>query len=692
MNHGENIHLVIVEESTSKAESHAKTLHSSRFPVHFSQVKDHEALDKLLGTTCPDLVLCGEGPNLPDLESVSTLLRKHSVDIPLIAIASEAPESACIAARHSGAAALVSYDLPGSLQLAFRKELETIQLRHKIDHLELALKESGERYHKLMENTRDAIAYFHEGMHVYANQSYVKMFGFERSDEIEGTPVLNMIDSGDHDNFKYFLRNYHGDSNDTNTLEVRGLEPDGNSFDAVLEFSPAIIDNEPCTQIIIRALSNAELERKLDALSRLDVLTGLSNRQHFMRRVEDNIRAGVEAGQLQAITCILLDNFKTLREEFGIAGSDQILNDVARLIEAVYGQHDTVARFGDRVFTVLHQGSNEESIRQVAETLRVNIEEHVSNIEGRAASTTCSIGISIINEHTRSAENSLSRADLACELARSSGGNQVHVHSTAIEEQVDGEHEEDRDEMIKTTIEEERFQLVYQPIVSLNGDTGQRYEVLLRILDEAGHVILPGQFLSIAGKTGLSGEIDHWVINCALKELQDKQRDATDICFFIKLSDTSLEDRELPLWIDSKLKQYNIKNDCIVFEIPESAAVGNLENTMAFTEAMQIIHCKVALEHYGCSSQAQIIRHLPVDIVKIDGSLINNLASSKEHQEKVRSIIALARTLEKQCIAEQVDDPGSLAILWQFGVDLIQGNFVQEPNRELEYNFEGEIA
>jgi EAL domain-containing protein (putative c-di-GMP-specific phosphodiesterase class I) len=100
----------------------------------------------------------------------------------------------------------------------------------------------------------------------------------------------------------------------------------------------------------------------------------------------------------------------------------------------------------------------------------------------------------------------------------------------------------------------------------------------------------------------------------------------------------------------------------------------------------------VALEHYGCSSQAQIIRHLPVDIVKIDGSLINNLASSKEHQEKVRSIIALARTLEKQCIAEQVDDPGSLAILWQFGVDLIQGNFVQEPNRELEYNFEGEIA
>ena len=159
-----------------------------------------------------------------------------------------------------------------------------------------------------------------------------------------------------------------------------------------------------------------------------------------------------------------------------------------------------------------------------------------------------------------------------------------------------------------------------------------------------------------------------------------------------EISGKTLEDRELPMWINQKLKEYRLKSDCIYFEIPEAVATTDLKSTMLFIQAMQKIHCKVAIEHFGRANQPQLIQHLPVDMLKIDGSLINNLASSKEHQEKVRTIIDLARKSDIQCVAERVDDASDLAKLWEFGVNFIQGNFVQEPSKELEHDFERELA
>jgi EAL domain-containing protein (putative c-di-GMP-specific phosphodiesterase class I) len=107
---------------------------------------------------------------------------------------------------------------------------------------------------------------------------------------------------------------------------------------------------------------------------------------------------------------------------------------------------------------------------------------------------------------------------------------------------------------------------------------------------------------------------------------------------------------------------------------------------------MQNLHCKVAIEHYGCANQPQLIQQLPVDMLKIDGSLIDSLASSEEHQEKIKAIIGLARNSSIQCVAERVEDASDLAKLWEYGVDFIQGNFVQEPSKKLEHDFGEELA
>ena len=281
---------------------------------------------------------------------------------------------------------------------------------------------------------------------------------------------------------------------------------------------------------------------------------------------------------------------------------------------------------------------------------------------------------------------------MACEVARSSGGNQIHNHSALVNEQIGQENEPEWDNIIRTTIDEERFYLAYQPIVSLKGDTRQHYEVLLRVIDEAGHAILPGQFLSIAEKTGLSAEIDHWIITSALRRLAELRKDSSETLFYIKLSGSTLEDAGLPEWINGQLRKNSLSSDGIVFEIPERIAIDDLKNAMSFVKSMQSLDFRIAFEHYGHSDQPQLLKHIPVDILKIDGALISGLPGNKENQSTVKAILELAKEHGKDTVAECVDDADSLAQLWQFGVDYIQGNFVQEPCKDLEYDFEGEIA
>lgn len=689
MNHEATLCLAIIEDSGHKAEGHATTLRNAGFTVHYDLVNDLDSLAGLFNSSKPDIVFCGTGNQLPALRSVTALLAEGASDIPVIAFTDEITDAALSEAACDGAMALVAYDNPDSLQAILKREQQTILLRRQLRELESRLAETETRCSILMETSRDAIAYIHEGMHIHANNSYANLFGLNGLDEITGMPIMNMVDPGDHEKFKKFLRTC---DSTCSTLEITAIAAGGSKLDTIMEFSPASIDGEACTQIVIRNQADIELEEKLDTLSQRDMLTGLYNRQYFMQIINTSIQEGVEEGRQQAVAYILLENFKAIREEAGITGSDMVVSDIARLIKTTCGQDDIIARFSDYVFTVLHYDSNKEGIQQFAENLRQKIGEHVAEVEGQVATTTCSVGISIINGHTRDAQDVLSRADLACEVARSSGGNQIHVHSTAVDEKMDAGHEDKWDEVISTTIREERFYLVYQPIVSLNGSTGSRYEVLLRIVDEEGHVILPGQFLSIAEKTGKSGEIDRWVIDKAFSTLMEQRSDDTSIEFFIKLSGKTLEDCELPAWINGKLKEYRMQSDSICFEIPEAVAIRDLKSTRTFIKAMQNLHCKVAIEHFGCANQPQLIQQLPVDMIKIDGSLINSLASSEEHQEKIKAVIGLAHNANIQCVAECVDDAGDLAKLWEYGMDFIQGNFVQEPSKELDHAFEGELA
>ncbi len=693
MKNEESLRVLIVEESKNDAESLANALRNAGHSIDFNHGSETSELESAVQEQHPDIVLCGSGESLPSPDNVQTLLGKHGLTPPIIVISEEASEDKVVAARKAGFAALISYDEPDHLHLSFEKEAAYIQLQHELKASSDTLRDSENRCQALIENSSDAVAYIHEGMHVYANQPYMDLFTIETSEDVEGTPILDMISNDQRDTFREFLKSYLDNKTTENTLEINCINPAGEPFHSSMELAPATMDGEPCTQIIIRvSSSNAVLEKKIKTLTQQDMITGLANRQYFLQVLKERMANPETDGGHRALLYITLDNFKAIRDETGIEASDQALRDIAQILKSNCGEQDCLSRFGDCSFAILHYDNDQEKTQGLGETLLHVIAGNLSEVNGRAVTMTGSIGIVTINNQGTDAQSMIAYADMACDVARTAGGNQIHTHSHIVDEQSGSEQEEKWDELIRATIDEERFHLAYQPIVSLKGDTQQRYEVLLRIVDSAGQVILPGQFFSIAEKIGLSHELDRWIINAAFRQLAKLRNENKDISFYIKLTGGTLSDAGLAEWISEKLVEHCLSSDSVVFEISEQTAINDLTSSIRFTNEIRKLPCRVALEHFGQSDQPQLLKHLPVDILKIHSELISGLGNNKDHQSRVKEITGMARESGLQCIAECVDDAGSLAHLWQVGIDFIQGNFVQEPCKTINYDFEEETA
>jgi EAL domain-containing protein (putative c-di-GMP-specific phosphodiesterase class I) len=208
---------------------------------------------------------------------------------------------------------------------------------------------------------------------------------------------------------------------------------------------------------------------------------------------------------------------------------------------------------------------------------------------------------------------------------------------------------------------------------------------------EDGEEILPEKFISAAHKTDLILQLDRWVIRTALDRLAQEQANGKQLTFFIKLSEKSIGDTELQIWISEQLKENRVTGESIVFQLSEPSAMMRLTESKGFIKAMKQLHCMVALEHFGTGvNSLNALKHLDVDYLKIDGALIHNLPDNNESQEAVKSIIQTAHSMGKLTIAEYVQDANSLAVLWQFGVNYIEGHFLQEASTELDYDFSSE--
>jgi multidomain signaling protein FimX len=559
-------------------------------------------------------------------------------------------------------------------------------MRRNVRRIEAALRESERRCEALLDSSRDPIAYVHEGMHVRANRAYLEMFGFDEFEDVEGMSILDMIAPDDAEDFKSLLKRLSKGEKPPQRLNLKAQRSDGATFDATMEFAEASYEGEPAQQITFRLQqADANLAEELDALRSKDLVTELFNRKHMIARIE-NVAAAAASGTVdQALILIEPDNFKHVFDTVGLGNADVLLGDMAGLLRRHLDADDVAGRLGEHTFGVLATKRNADDARALAEKLRKAFEERIFDIGKQSLSLTISLGGALIGEKNANAQAILSQAQTALRAAEGEGGNRVNLFDPAAQDKAAAAKARQWVEMIDEALNNDGFVLYYQPIVSLHGAEGEFYEVLLRMKGPKGE-ILPGHFLPIAEENGKLPAIDRWVIGAAIRSIAERERAGHKTTFFLKLTPQSLEDQTLLAWIAQQLKNARQRGDSLVFEMPESKVVTSLKPARAFVKGLEQIHCGFALEQFGSGLNSfQLLRHIPAHYLKIDRNYMADLPKHKENQEKIKEICDQAHHAGKLTVAEFVEDAASMSILFSCGVNFVQGNFLQEPEKVMAH-------
>ena len=323
-----------------------------------------------------------------------------------------------------------------------------------------------------------------------------------------------------------------------------------------------------------------------------------------------------------------------------------------------------------------------EKATLIADSFRQKISSFVFRYEGQHVDIGCSIGMVMLGAQTRDAAEALSRADIACHLAKRGGRNRVHVFTEADAGNVETMSlDMGWSRRIKDAIEKGKFLLACQPIVHTASRKITSYEVLVRMWDDNNELIMPAGFLPSAERFGLSLDIDRWVIINAIDILVQHRKVQPDIRYSINLSPQAMSSPGIGDVIKEALDATQLDPAALVFEVTENAAISDMTAAVRLLTTLRSYGCRTALDDFGAGmSSFAYLQELPVDYVKIDGRFVKNLAANPVDQAMVRAMNDIAHALGKQTVAEFVEDEASLKLLAEFGVDYAQGYYLGRPD------------
>ena len=682
------IKLLLIEDSVEEAEQLISMLRNGGMPVRPARAENADELVAHLDGHTPDVILVNPESKAIKLSDVTSIANLGGKDMAIIAVVTHPNENLIVSAFNDGARALALRNRAEHVQSVVRREFESLNMRRSVRRLEAALRETERRCDALLDSSRDPIAYVHEGMHVRANKAYLDMFGYDEFADIEGMSILDMIASNDADDFKALLRKVSKGEKPPQRLNLTVQRADGSTFPSVMEFGEASYEGEPCQQISFRiADDNADLAKELDALRQKDLVTELFNRQYGLTELDRMVGAVAGGAADQAVLIAEPDDFKRLLDTIGLGNADLMLGDMALLLRRHLRETDVAVRLAEHTFAILSKGRSADALRELAETLRKAFEDHIFEVGKQSINANVSIGGVVIGEKNASVQAVLAQVAQTLRAAQAEGGNRVNVFDPAAQDKAKDEESRHWLALVKDAIENSKFVLFFQPIISLHAAEGEYYEVFLRMRGPKGD-ISPNFFMPVAEQNGLLQRIDRCVIRDAIVALAEREKAGHRTTFFIKLTPQSLEDQTLVPWIAQQLKNARVRGDAIVFEMPESKVVTSLKPARAFVSGLKQIHCGFALEQFGSGLNSfQLLKHVDANYLKIDRSFMVDLPKTKENQDKIREICDQARQTDKMTVAEFVEDAASMSILFTCGVNFVQGNFLQEPEKVMAYEF-----
>jgi diguanylate cyclase (GGDEF)-like protein/PAS domain S-box-containing protein len=422
------------------------------------------------------------------------------------------------------------------------------------------------------------------------------------------------------------------------------------------------------------------LSRQLQHDAAHDALTGLVNRREFERRLERAVASARRHGLEHALCYFDLDQFKLVNDTAGHAAGDALLKQVKSLLAGKFRDRDTLARLGGDEFALLLDNCRLDEACRIAEIIVATFRSWRFPWKDRTFHVGASAGVAAIDRGCESAAQALSQADVACYTAKENGRNRVHVYRGDGVKPSSHHARMILAATLNDALNENRFRLFAQPIVPLNGEEGPaRNEVLLRLQDGSGAIILPDTFIPAAERYGMMARIDRWVIDNALRVCAATGGARAGAELSLNLSGDSLSSEDLAEFVLQAFRAHGVRPDAICFEVTESA-IRNLDNALKFIGEMRRHGCRIALDDFGSGqSSFHYLRTLPTDYLKIDGAFVRNIDEDEQNEAMVAAINDVAHKLGIATIAEYVEDMPTAERLCRIGVDYGQGHAFGRP-------------
>lgn len=684
------IRLLLLEASQNEAERLVSLFRNAGRATRAQRLADPAGLDELLSQSWDLAILA---PPSPELDSLAALcqLRRRAPQLAVIQRVAPDDPAAVLDALRLGARDGIASDNDEHLLLASLRELGNLAERHERRRLEQALAEAEQRCQLLLANAVDAVAYVHDGLHIHVNSAYVELLGYPSAEDLEITPLMDLIAAADQPALREAFRQLRDDPRPLE-LDCRCVRQDGSTLGVRLRLTPAIYLDEPCVQLHLReerAAPAAEaLEEQLREVRFQDILTGLLNRSRMLELLEDALERA-RLGAPASFAYLSIDRYPTLVAELGIGAMDELLVVLAERLREHFGTLVTLSRFADDAFTALLPQAADASLDSAFERLLGRQERQPLTLAGRTLAISYSIGVVSLDSHTKSAGDLVDRAHRSARQVAQRGGNACKRYDPQ-EELAAAANRGNLVAMVKQALQQNGFRLLFQPVIGLRGGSHEYYEALLRLINPQGEEVSPAEFARTARDSGLSGQIDRWVIHQAMRQLGEHRARGHGTRIFVHLSGATLGDLELLPWLRETLQAQQLDAEAVIFQLSEEDLLAQPEQALAMAQRLRRQGHPVTLSGFAAGDPPlAALRLLVPDYVKLSGKLIKDLAQP-DHQERLKALVAELSAQNVQTIAPFVESASVLAQLWQVGVHFIQGYYLQEPSQAMDYEFQAE--
>jgi diguanylate cyclase (GGDEF)-like protein len=434
------------------------------------------------------------------------------------------------------------------------------------------------------------------------------------------------------------------------------------------------------------ATALGERDAKLLELANHDSLTGLYNRRRFVEELKKDIVGVMRHGNGSALLFIDLDQFKYVNDACGHPAGDRLIRKVADELRRSVRRDDVVARFGGDEFVILVRRANAVSARSTAQSILSNMRRMAHIEEDQVFHVHCSIGITMLSGANLHYDDLINQADIACREAKSAGRNRMHFYEQSQDAELSKSADVGWMNRLRTAIDEDEFELRFQPINNIETGETTHHEVLIRLRGQDGKLISPDAFLPSAARFGLMTEIDFWMIRHAAEAHAHYSVPGRTLRLSINLSANAFENDDLTDFVEKTFKENNVKPTDIILEITESLAVRRPAHVERQIAVLRELGCQFALDDFGTGySSFSYLQKLKFDFIKIDGSFVRDLMKNPVDQKMIKLIAEIGREAGMRTIAEYVQNARSLERLGELGVDMAQGYFVGRPTREPKF-------